>query len=409
MMRVPPWHYRSCVFRHVCWNLAAPGFQLTYHSDPAAVQTPLLYKYREAQAVYNFSAVDGRGVGIVGLTRQGYGGNTEPVRPVQSWQPLPPEARRISSPVVLGSASFWSNANLGHILWEEVFPPFQALIRHGVYTHSARLLRVHGCHALTLPKTRELCSKFASAVVPAVFGGGLDDVASLRDRLTRQHPHGRARHACFDTLVAGGAWTAFDFEMLNTGKEPALALFRARVLRYHGLPASLVPTKHLILLNMKGSDALTPSPHSLARRSITNLPSLLAGLKARVSHRATVEPIFWASMTMREQFELATRATIVITEGGGGSMHLVFCPTGAHLIFIETRVKNSGCPSGCSMPLDFEWWTHVRHLRVLWYQVEDKDERAQQRKYGRDEGVNVDVQAMSRLVEGALDDMEPPN
>ena len=61
------------------------------------------------------------------------------------------------------------------------------------------------------------------------------------------------------------------------------------------------------------------------------------------------------------------------------------------------------------MPLDFEWWTHVRHLRVLWYQVEDKDERAQQRKYGRDEGVNVDVQAMSRLVEGALDDMEPPN
>ena len=38
-----------------------------------------------------------------------------------------------------------------------------------------------------------------------------------------------------------------------------------------------------------------------------------------------------------------------------------------------------------------------------------KDERAQQRKDGRDEGVNVDVQAMSRLVVGALDDMEPPN
>ena len=104
MMIVPPWHYRSCVFRHVCWNLAAPGFQLTYHSDPAAVQTPLLYKHREAQAVYNFSAVDGRGVGIMGLTRQGYGGDKEPVRPVQSWQPLPLEARRISSPVVLGSA-----------------------------------------------------------------------------------------------------------------------------------------------------------------------------------------------------------------------------------------------------------------------------------------------------------------
>ena len=40
-------------------------------------------------------------------------------------------------------------------------------------------------------------------------------------------------------------------EQLNHGKEPLLALYRARVLAWHGLPPAAVPSRHTILLVQK--------------------------------------------------------------------------------------------------------------------------------------------------------------
>ena len=62
---------------------------------------------------------------------------------------------------------------------------------------------------------------------------------------------GTARPVCFEKLLVGGTFDSFNHEELNMGKEPLIALFRARVLSAHGIAPDVPPTRHTILLIKK--------------------------------------------------------------------------------------------------------------------------------------------------------------
>ena len=119
-------------------------------------------------------------------------------------------------------------------------------------------------------------------------------------------------------------------------------------------------------------------------------------------------------------------------------MGLVFCPPGTHVILVEYRggLEEDACdPSDpaartaqdgaggktmveCSFPQDHEFWSHIRHLRVVWYQAHSRSEihdpgsknarkTRNVKQRDRDNHVIVDVQRMGNLVQGAIDAMEP--
>ena len=77
-----------------------------------------------------------------------------------------------------------------------------------------------------------MCAKFEQAFVAPLLG---DSGASLRTlaQLRAEQPK---RLLCFDKLLVGGSFDAFNSELLNEGKEPLLHLYRARVLAWHGVP-----------------------------------------------------------------------------------------------------------------------------------------------------------------------------
>jgi len=114
------------------------------------------------------------------------------------------------------------------------------------------ILRTSGCDTLSGPtSSRRLCAKFAHAFLSPLLGSRglqLQTLAQLAARRRRESwPTGR-KLACFDQLLVGGAFDVFNSEALNHGKEPLLALYRARVLSWHGVPPLAVPTSHTILL-----------------------------------------------------------------------------------------------------------------------------------------------------------------
>ena len=91
--------------------------------------------------------------------------------------------------------------------------------------------------------------------------------STARQRRQRQRVLGRSSTdgsslLCFEKLLVGGSFDAFNSEALNVGKEALLALYRSRVLRWHGIDPGIVPKEHQILLVDKHGEPSTTSARS---------------------------------------------------------------------------------------------------------------------------------------------------
>jgi hypothetical protein len=119
---------------------------------------------------------------------------------------------------------------------------------------------------------------------------------------------------CFEKLLVGGSFDAFNSEALNVGKEALLALYRSRVLRWHGIDPGIVPKEHQILLvNKHGKRAI----HNfgkvrmyLKERFVTNVGERWFGdgiykdTLASGAPKAKLVVTSFASMTMAEQLKM---------------------------------------------------------------------------------------------------------
>ena len=176
------------------------------------------------------------------------------------------------------------------------------------------LLRTSGCEALASESSRAICVKFESAflapltgdaskppqtllglaaahgLLKARGGGALaaatidgDSSSSGSSAVAAAPSSDGSSLLCFEKLLVGGSFDAFNSEALNVGKEALLALYRSRVLRWHGIDPGIVPKEHQILLvNKHGKRAI----HNFGKVSCCGQPHTIsvAAHCARASH-----------------------------------------------------------------------------------------------------------------------------
>ena len=207
-------------------------------------------------------------------------------------------------------------------------------------------------------------------------------------------------------------------EPTHAGKEPWLALYRQRVLHFHGLAPSQSlpppPKAHTLILVQKDG-----------RRGIHNFDEALAYLRGGCAGLcagvfAQIRSTTFHTLTIREQLQLVSTATIAISPPGGCSMVLPFLPEGAHAILINYMLSAKEANSGagpnrklrgaegicakCSLTMEASLWRHTRHVRKLYYQVWAPSDFARGRP-GRDAAVVLQMPRLGYLVRAALDSM----
>lgn len=420
MSTVKPRANRACVFRDVCLQPSTREFH--FFRDPNATRAPVVFDQRYGH-VFGFRHSARRGSeDLLGLNK-----HVRYKRHVR-WSPvgvdgaLPSGARWLRR-VHLLSAPFVPT-NLGHLAWEEAFPLLLAMAQLGVYAEEAVVVRTHACDEAVAgadapsPSEARLCRKFVNGFMRPLQGGEAAAEASSRSaELTTLSSlaaeHAGSPYVCFERLVGGGY-----FEMFNSpdhaGKEPFLALYRHRVLRYHGLvpsrpPPLPPPTRHSTLL-----------VHKEGKRGIANHAAVLAFLQAGCDGQCPglgARSVEFSAMSVREQLALVSSATLAISPPGGVSMILPFLPEGAHAILVNYRLSAKdnrvrthagqlkACAS-CSWTMETELWRHVRWVRKLPYQVWESSDFAGGR-VGRDSAVQLKLPRLAYLVRVALDAMAP--
>jgi len=286
--------------------------------------------------------------------------------------------------------------NLGHVAWDEAFPLLVAMAQLGVYSTTLQIVRTAGCDVLPAA-SRHVCAKFAAAFLEPLLGVRGATLLTLQELVASHSP---SRHLCFEQIVVGGSYDAFNSEALNEGKEPLLALYRARVLAWHAVPIHPPTRKHTILIvNKEG------------RRGIHNIRAVKRHVIAKYGDIADVVVTGFADSTMQQQLRLVARTTLAISPCGGISMILPFLPDGAHAILMNYMVnrrdaRRHGECDGCSWSMEAELWRHVRHVHKQYYQVWGPDDFAHGEP-GRDSAVKVNLPRLETLIGQALHDMQP--
>eukprot|EP00900_Chrysochromulina_parva_P002783 jgi/Chrpa1/12505/Chrysochromulina_OHIO_Genome00021323-RA len=251
---VDEFEYRACLFSDICYDTAAGDF--VFFAPAGNVSPPIVYDHsRGEQRTFRHRRDDGRSdtdADFVALSKWVKYRQRSSWSPRIEHRPLPLDEVGATLGGLHALSAPFVPTNLGHVAWDEAFPLLVSMAQLGVYTTELRILRTSGCDTLSGPtSSRRLCAKFAHAFLSPLLGSRglqLQTLAQLAARRRRESwPTGR-KLACFDQLLVGGAFDVFNSEALNHGKEPLLALYRARVLSWHGVPPLAVPTSHTILL-----------------------------------------------------------------------------------------------------------------------------------------------------------------
>lgn len=404
--------YRTCLFEDVCYDTISSDFFFFAPSGNRSV--PFIFDHQRGEQRkfrHRRAGGDELDVDFVALSKQ----TKYRAKSSLTWSPLvshEPVPRHESTTVMLDGlhalTAPFVPTNLGHVAWDEAFPLLVAMAQLGEYSPTLRILRTHGCETLTESRSsRELCAKFQAAFLAPLLGERTAHVETLaqlaaahRLPLHAQRPMPSRRMLCFQKLLVGGAFDAFNDDRLNLGKEPLLALYRARVLAWHGVPYNLSPRSHTILLVDKAG-----------KRSIHNFRQVQRHVTERFGRMAKVEVTSYAGLTMAQQLSLVARTTVAVSPCGGISMILPFLPEGAHAILLNYMLgprdfRRHGECAGCSWAMEAELWRHVRHVKKVYYQVWGEHDFARGRP-GRDSAVKVDVARLEGLVAASLADMQP--
>uniref|UniRef100_A0A7S0L8S3 Glycosyltransferase 61 catalytic domain-containing protein n=1 Tax=Coccolithus braarudii TaxID=221442 RepID=A0A7S0L8S3_9EUKA len=391
---------RTCVFENICHEPSSDEF-IFYSRRNESV--PLLYDHRRGEQRrlrWRKAGGDEIDADFATLSKFVSYKHRNTWSAVVHESPLPPDYSLLKGTFAL-SAPFVPT-NLGHVAWDEAFPLLVAMAQLGVYTPALNILRTHRCEELSLRTNSStlVCNKFAHAFLSPLTGAQpLDSPPRLQTLpdLAAAHPRSTL---CFERLLVGGSFDAFNSEALNVGKEPLLALFRHRVLAWHAIDPTAVPSRHQILLVRKQG-----------RRAIANFAKVEAFVRARFEHVAKVVVTDYSSLTMREQLQIVASSTIAISPCGGISMILPFLPEGAYAILLNYLLgadepRRHGECEGCSWSMEAELWRHVRHVNKMYYQVWDASDFSRSGP-GRDSSVRVKPPRLARLIEAALEEMQP--
>ena len=355
-----PWFplTRSCIFSNVCW-VPAKDEWLYYEN----ASSPNAGASRATKFGSRFLATSSGGARH---------GDVFALKVVRRRQP---SSSHIATTVVRGLTALMGERfapNIGHFVWDNAFALLTTMAQLGVYTGELNVLRTSVC--MSSPSVRSfassLCDELAEAFLAPLNGLRPDSPTRgwVRTLKQLQTVHATSERICFEQLQAGGAFNAFDSEPLNVGREGLVALYRHRVLQWHGLdalaPRPAVPPR--ILLVQKSSKR---AESGRQKRSISNFDEVNQYVRARFGQRADVHETTFADMPFADQLRLITSTSVAFSPCGGISMLLPFLPPGAHAILVNYVIRTAnpryiGAHGECAVS-DTRHPTHALALRDL--------------------------------------------
>jgi len=401
------------VFENVCYDKQIQDF-VFFSPMPKESLTPILYDHRKgSQFLFRRRVAEGMGEDL-DFVLLNYG--ALPSRPKLwspgiihnsssslSWSPrihegTIPDGHKTLAGVYSLSAPHRDVMNLGHVVWEDFFSIFVAMIQLGIYTPCLNLLRMKRCETGARKGSAELCSKFENSFLLPLAGSCGAKMAQFYDFIQEYHQ----KVLCFETLMVGGNFNVFDDERYTVGKEPLVQFYRHVVLAWHGVSPTEIPKSHQILLVDKHG-----------QRSISNFKSVASCVAEEFSKEARVCATDYSHMSVADQLRMLSQTSIAVSPCGGISMILPFLPEGAYVILMNYAVILSGrrvglhgeC-SGCSWTMEGELWRHVRHINKVYYQVFGPSD-FEGGIVDRASSIRVDAKRLNTLIWGAIREMEP--
>lgn len=342
---------RGCLWHNVCYNGTSSRF---------------LYYQKRKQALL-FDQFTGPLFAFppkfVALTQFDYGWN-----PNNSFTPdivydTPPSEGGLHITHLAALWMPWStiDANLGHLLWEEISPLFWTPLRFGIPVEN--LKEMHIFSMLDPLPSYALFHKVLSFFLPLITSVPL-----------QPFPYSRTL-VCFDSLLTGGVNLFFrptwdpDLVSHAFGRESLLLQWREHILRQLRLDPwkevdILDPETYIVLVN-KSSSFL-----GAARRSISNLHQVVDFLE-RYHISSRVKVIEWQHSSLQEQMEILMNTSLLITPAGGISMLIPFLPIHAHVLIMDFPSNRAqfGIPANASGSMEASFWTAWTHLYFMYYQV----------------------------------------
>ncbi len=259
----------------------------------------------------------------------------------------------------------WASMNLGHLIWEDFVGIWTSLSIFGDYPGSTNFM--------VLTKDFECdahCLRLSNEILEAL-GGKVHGPAELY--FEAEASSNNVQHVCFD-LIGGALTKAFvgsEVRSRHFGRETLLYSLRDHLLLQMGVDPRLpARTHHIVITNKTNSEFTNSAANN--HRAIVNIAEIDQILRQQYP-LVKVSVVEWHTLSLKQNLQLLSTVTVLITPCGGVSTLLPFLPVGSHALVMDylnlDAHSHFGGNVGDSMHMEGMLWDHLWHIRVDYYTV----------------------------------------
>ena len=410
------WKYRSCRFSNFCFDMSSKSFVL--FSSPELLN---LEKAMKDAKLTRFTTAFSMNttVSIGGIN------NKWPNDDIQNMEWFP-EIRSVEEIESSGGYYTFTNDatllpfhslagfNPGHLVWDDFLPIFTILTMFQLLETNLVLMRYKpkflqwaSCDKRWSKGRKPHCKTMMRKFLPLI--GQSLEVMTTQENFNvtwaeNNNNTNRTKYVCANNGAAGlgmltdhgpkmHGWDLEDYGIThNSGRGGMLYDFRNWMVTNINIDPykRISKSPYIIVFNVNSSNKATRYVHF--KEHMKRLKDRL-GKKYDLDIR--VETM--SNMSLHEQIELVSGASIMVTACGGGAVTAMFLPKGASLLVFFSEKERQGS----AMPrLDWDLLNNLSYLRVHWMP------RPQRISFGNHEGPReADYEAFISLIDHELDDI----
>lgn len=398
------WIYRSCKFRHFCFDTDKQDFVLFQSKEEQELNQLADDPMFEASTSMNTSVAIG-GVNTKWTWKDGV--------PRLEWFPevrlgeLTDGYYELDPDVVWAPFHSLAAFNPGHLVWDDFLPVytllrmFQLLEGHTVMMMRYILKGGRGMWAsCDMNQQHKSDCKFMLHKFLPLMGQSKDNFTTteeFRFELKDQSQRPRSKLVCARHGVAGlgmltdhglklHGWHKKDYEeMHNHGRGPMLWDFRNHMLSHIGISTKRLKNEapFLIVFSIGSSEVTMRQTSFLGQRKV---------LKEAFGDRVEIKAVQMKQMSLYDQVKLISETAIFVTVCGGGAVTATFLPLGsAVLMYYQAEGGHfNNRPTGLPARLDWDLINNAAYMRPHWLPMDTMD-------------TTRDQEVLVKLVEHELD------
>lgn len=382
--------YRSCQFRHFCFDIEEKEFVITQSPQEQA----WLSSFNSSSLIT--SAVDTNiSVSLGGVNLKWGKDPFEQLkwfpRILRSDEPITDGYYQLPDDYVWVPYHSMAGFNIGHLVWDDGLPIYTLLSMFGLENNKTPLLMRYVLKQGPLWATcdwnddmKTKCNNLIRSKFLPLMGVVDGSTFSTTEDFRFQPSTVKSKYVCARYGAAGigmlsdhgqktHGWQPRDYETThNVGRGGALYAFRNFMTNNllgsstTAPPLSSEPPFH-ILFSVKSSES---GARNLSfEQQIQALETNFSSNNETTQIHAHV----LKTLSLKEQVELTSKTAIFVTSAGGGAVTATFLPRGASLIIYyqsdgsRVHMKKTGGPAR----LDWDLFNHASYLKVHWLPVKD--------------------------------------